>query len=254
MVTSNELDGRRSIADVALVAAGGVGAGMVAAYWGIGGVASRRVRPFASSWVVSQVPTRRPAVALTFDDGPDPEFTARITEALGAARATFFVLGARTRAWPSLVRETFAAGHEIASHGDDHTHLWTLSPRATLRDLHAGHRAVCDAIGQPPTAYRPPHGLFNLAAWVGAPRLGMRRTLWSLSSRDFADGMTAEAVAARVLDGVRPGSVVLMHDSADGEDRPARTLAALPVVLEGLRARGLEPVTLGELLSGAGAR
>ena len=77
MEISNRLEGRRSLADVALVAAGGVGAGMAAAYWGIGGVASRPVRPFASPFVVSQVRTRRPAVALTFDDGPDPNFTAR---------------------------------------------------------------------------------------------------------------------------------------------------------------------------------
>ena len=150
------------------------------------------------------------------------------------------------------MRDTFAAGHEIASHGDDHTHLWKLSPMATMRDLRAGRRAIYDVIGQPPTAYRPPYGLFNLAAWVGAPRLGMRRTLWSLSSRDWADEATTESIAASVLDGVRPGSIVLMHDSADAELRPAWTLAALPVVVEGLRARGLEAVTLSELLASVG--
>jgi peptidoglycan/xylan/chitin deacetylase (PgdA/CDA1 family) len=222
---------------------------MVGSYWGIGAVATQRGRRLASPFVVSSVATQRPAVALTFDDGPDARHTRGVVDALGASRATFFVLGNRTRQWPSIVRETAEAGHEIASHGYDHTHLWKLSPSQTMQDLRDGRQAIIDATGRPPAAYRPPHGLFNLSAWIGAEKLGMRRTLWSASARDWADDASPESITARALAGARAGAVILMHDGGGSSDRAEKTVQAVPAILAGLRQLGLEAVTLTELLA-----
>jgi peptidoglycan/xylan/chitin deacetylase (PgdA/CDA1 family) len=93
--------------------------------------------------------------------------------------------------------------------------------------------------------------LFNLAAWIEAPRLGMRRTLWSASARDWEEGATPESITSRILDGAVPGAILLMHDSGGWPGRPARTLAAIPAILEGLGERGLQPVTLSRLISSA---
>ncbi len=226
--------------------------GAVSSYWAIGAVASRPGRRVARRAVVCEVPTRRGQIALTFDDGPDPEYTEKVVDALGPARATFFVLGRNARRHPELVRATASVGHEIASHGFGHERLTRLTPRRTIADLEAGRDAVVEATqGMPPRYYRPPHGLFNLAAWCAAPRLGMARALWSISSRDWADAATPESIATRVLDAAAPGKVVLMHDAGGRSGRAAVTVRAIPLILEGLRGRGLEPVTLTELIDKA---
>jgi peptidoglycan/xylan/chitin deacetylase (PgdA/CDA1 family) len=90
--------------------------------------------------------------------------------------------------------------------------------------------------------------MFNLAAWVAAPRLGMRRTLWSKWARDWERRASPRLITTRILAGARPGAILLLHD-ADGSDQaPERTLRALPWILEGLRDRGLTPVTLSDLV------
>ena len=224
-------------------------AGLVGSYWAVGAVATQRGRRIATSLVVSRVATERPAVALTFDDGPHERHTRRVVDALGASRATFFVLGNRTRQWPSIVRETMEAGHEIASHGYDHTHLWKLSPSQTMQDLRRARQAIMDATGRRPAAYRPPHGMFNLSAWIGAQKLEMRRTLWSASARDWAHDASPESITANALAGARAGAVILLHDGGGSDDRAEKTVQALPALLDGLRQRGLEAVTLAELLA-----
>jgi peptidoglycan/xylan/chitin deacetylase (PgdA/CDA1 family) len=228
--------------------------GAAASYWLIGGVASRPGRRLARKHVVARVRTRQPHIALTFDDGPDPVYTQLVVDALGAggAAATFFVLGANARLHPHIVRHSLSAGHEIASHGFAHDRLTRLTPRRTVGDLRAASTAIVDATaGVAPRFYRPPHGLFNLAAWHAAPRLGMERALWSRSARDWAVGETPDSVARRVLDGVGAGEVVLLHDAGGFDGRAAVTADALPLILAGLRRKGLIPVTLSQLVDRA---
>ena len=229
-------------------AAGVAVAAAVSSYWAIAAVASKPARRVTHGLVVSRVRTGLDRVALTFDDGPDPRFTPQVMDALGDVRATFFVLGRQVREFPSVVRAAHEAGHEIASHGFGHERLTRLTPRRTLSDLRDGRDAVAEAIGVAPRFYRPPHGLFNLVAWYASPRLGMRRTLWSTSARDWSPGATPESVAERVLEAAAPGQVVLMHDAGGHDGRAAVTVAAIPLILDGLRRRGLQPVTLSELV------
>jgi peptidoglycan-N-acetylglucosamine deacetylase len=218
-------------------------------YWGIGLAASRSGRRLMNGALVWRGPQDRPAVALTFDDGPHPLYTEQFVEALDGERATFFALGGAVRRWPEVARLVSESGHEVACHGDTHRRLTRLSPWSTVAEVRRGRDAVAEITGRAPRFFRPANGLFNLAAWLAVPGLGMRRALWSLSSRDWERDATPASIAGRVLGAVGPGAIVVMHDAGGWDDRPARTLQALPRIVEGLRARGLAMVTMSELTS-----
>ncbi|MGZ6792336.1 MAG: polysaccharide deacetylase family protein, partial [Mycobacteriales bacterium] len=190
-------------------------------YWGVGAVAAAPARRATRDLVVSRVRTSRPEVALTFDDGPDPEWTLRIADALDGAPATFFVLGEQTRRHPEVVAELVRRGHEVACHGDRHRRLTRLSPRETVADLRAAHAAVLSAAGTAPAFFRPPHGLLNLAACWESARLAMRPALWSTSSGDWRPDATVDGVCRQVVGTAVPGSVVLLHDGGGRPGRPA---------------------------------
>ncbi|MDA8145686.1 MAG: polysaccharide deacetylase family protein [Thermaerobacter sp.] len=196
---------------------------------------------------------RGSGVALTFDDGPHPEFTPRVIELLGElkVRATFFLVGARVAAAPELVRRLSAAGHELANHGFGHRHAWTMGPWATRADIARGRAAILDATGREPAFYRPPWGFCNLTTRFAAG--GQRLALWSVAPGDWLARRPAAELTRRTLDGCTPGAVVLLHDAPWGTRRADALLEALPFIVAGLRERGLEPVPLGELAPEVGA-
>ncbi len=238
--------------EIALLAGGGP-AILSAAYWGVGSAVTGPGRRLLDRWVLSRVETEAPIVALTFDDGPDPNYCERFIEGLAQARATFFVLGEKVRRWPELARSLTHAGHEVACHGDTHRSLARLGPRSTTSALRRARSAIAEAIGTAPSFYRPAYGAFNLPAWIEAPRLGMRRTLWTAWARDWEDSATPESIAARILRAAKPGAILLLHDADGSPGAPDRTLRALPAILGGLASRGLVPVTLSDLAGAAAA-
>jgi len=225
-----------------------------AAYWGVGLAASPPGLLCLNGPVLCRARTRAPLVALTFDDGPDPAYVPRFLKALGDARATFFVLGEKVRRHPDLVRALADAGHEVACHGDNHRNLGTMMPRATVDSLRRCRDAIAEALGRPPAFYRPAYGQFNLAGWLAAPRLGMRRTLWSGWAKDWAADATPGLIAERTLNAAKPGAIHLLHDAEGAPGAPDRTLAALPGILAGLEERLLRSVTLGDLIASPRAR
>jgi peptidoglycan/xylan/chitin deacetylase (PgdA/CDA1 family) len=220
-----------------------------AAYWGVGLAASPPGLLCLNGPVLCRARTHEPLVSLTFDDGPDPLHLPRFLRALGAARATFFVLGGKARRHPDLVRSIVAAGHEVACHGDSHRNLGAMLPRATVESLRRSRDSIAGILGRPPAFYRPAYGQFNLAGWLAAPRLGMRRTLWSGWAKDWAKSATPALIASRTLRAARPGAIHLLHDAEGAPGAPDRTLAALPAILLGLEAKGLRSVTLSDLLA-----
>ncbi|GHJ16911.1 MULTISPECIES: polysaccharide deacetylase family protein [unclassified Micromonospora] len=188
-------------------------------------------------------------VALTFDDGPDPESTPHFLDVLAAhrVRATFFVLGVMLRRRPDLGRRLVAAGHEVALHGWAHDNLLLRGPAGTVRDLTRAYDLVVDVTGRPPAFLRPPYGVLTGAALVAARRLRLRPVLWSCWGRDWTTSATGDGVRRRVLAGLRGGGTVLLHDSscaaAPGAWRAG--LAALPGLLAECRHRGWKVGPLG---------
>jgi peptidoglycan/xylan/chitin deacetylase (PgdA/CDA1 family) len=191
------------------------------------------------------------AVALTFDDGPQPRGTPAVLDALAAAgvRATFFLVGEQVGRHPALAAEIVAAGHAVGFHGGRHRSLLRLPPRALARDLDAGADVLASVLGLAPSLHRPPLGIYSWPALAAVRARGWTPVLWSRWGRDWTRRATAESVARRAAQGVRDGDVLLLHD-ADTYSAPGcwkATVAALPRVLEQIAAAGLR----AEPLSGA---
>jgi peptidoglycan-N-acetylglucosamine deacetylase len=183
------------------------------------------------------------SVAVTFDDGPHPDGTPAVLDALDALgwRATFFVLGEQARRYPQIVQETARRGHVVALHGDSHRYLTGRSPGAAVRDLRRGRDTIAELLGEPPQWWRPPYGVLSGPSLAGALALGMRPVLWSSWGRDWRAGATPAGVVADLLAGRIDGGTLLLHDSdlmsAPGSWRT--TVAALPMLGEKLSGRGL---------------
>jgi peptidoglycan/xylan/chitin deacetylase (PgdA/CDA1 family) len=187
-------------------------------------------------------------VALTFDDGPHPEGTPAVLEALAArgATATFFVVGEQVRRRPELVRRIVAAGHELALHGDRHVLLLRRRPAELAADFDRALATVADAAGLEPRLYRPPYGVFSPWALREVRRRGWRPLLWSAWGRDWERRATPASIARRAARGLAPGEVVLLHDSDaySSADSWRRTAASLPSLLDAAASRSLSCVSV----------
>jgi len=181
------------------------------------------------------------AVALTFDDGPNPDATPRILDALGqrGVHATFFVLGRHADRWPELVARIAAEGHAIGNHGWHHRKLHLKSPAYVRDDLARGTSSIEKASGVHPRLFRAPHGFRSpWVTWI-ARSLGQRTVGWSLGVWD-TDLPGADVIAERTVEGARPGSILLPHDG-DGYDingDRTQTAEAVPMIVDRLHERG----------------
>jgi peptidoglycan/xylan/chitin deacetylase (PgdA/CDA1 family) len=197
--------------------------------------------------VLGELPRDGRRVSLTFDDGPNPEATPRILDALAKhnVKATFFILGTHAERWPELVHRVLSEGHQIGNHGYFHRKLHLKSPAYVKRDIILGKRAIERAGAPAPKFFRAPHGFRS--PWVTsiASSLGERTIGWSLGVWD-SDRPGVQAIVDRTLHGARPGSILLLHDgdgyNANGDRM--QTAKAVPQIITGLRDRGFEFVTL----------
>lgn len=210
----------------------------------------------ASSSVLYPTVTRGPKqgnkIALTFDDGPDPEVTPAVLDVLRqhGVRSTFFTIGRLLEQQPLLAQRIAAEGHELGNHSWQHSRWQNFfSARRHAADMERSERAIAKITGANTTPlFRPPVGLKSPELARAAHPRGIVMVAWSLHSRDTR---TADPVriADRVLRRIMPGDIVLMHDGHDlpGRHRPA-CAAALALILTGLKAKGLLPVPVSELL------
>jgi len=195
-------------------------------------------------------------VVLTFDDGPHPEGTPAVLEALGDAPAVFFLVGEQVERHPALAAELAAAGHEVALHGHRHRNQMRVGPRALADDLRRAVDAIGSATNRAPVLYRPPYGIFTPAGLALTRRAGWTPLLWSRWGRDWRARTTPEEIARLATRDLSAGDVVLLHD-ADWYSQPGshrRTAAALPRVLEEIERRGLYPTGSGSAASTERAR
>jgi peptidoglycan-N-acetylglucosamine deacetylase len=194
----------------------------------------------------------RRELALTIDDGPDPEVTPRVLDLLDAAgaRASFFCIGRRARLHPALCREIVARGHRVENHGDAHSNAFSLfGPRRMRADVAAAQATLSDITGQAPLFFRPTAGLRNPFLEPVLAALGLRLAAWTRRPYDTRDGRPSQ-VLQRLLRNLGPGDILLMHDghaALTPEGQPV-ILATLPILLQTLRERSLHPVTLQQSL------
>jgi peptidoglycan/xylan/chitin deacetylase (PgdA/CDA1 family) len=182
-------------------------------------------------------------IALTFDDGPD-HLTPRYLEALDrlGVPATFFVCGTRAERHPDLVREYLRRGHQLASHGYDHTRFTRLTRHQLLEQCaRTDHAIGGQASGRP--WVRPPHGSIDTRSLLALRTAGYLVALWSLDSQDYTDRAPFKLVERCSPTAVSPGDVLLFHEGQDW------TLAALPAIVPRLHAEGYECVTMHDLFA-----
>jgi peptidoglycan/xylan/chitin deacetylase (PgdA/CDA1 family) len=183
-------------------------------------------------------------VALTFDDGPHPQGTVAMLEALRehGTRATFFLVGEQVARHPGLAAELAAAGHGVALHCDRHRNMLRLTARQVSDDIERARERIVAATGVAPELHRAPYGLYSASGLRAVRRHGLRPLLWTHSGRDWSAAATAESIARKVTRGLGPGSIVLLHDSDaySSEGSWRRTAVALPRVLDRIAAAGLE--------------
>jgi peptidoglycan/xylan/chitin deacetylase (PgdA/CDA1 family) len=188
-------------------------------------------------------PRGKGRVALTFDDGPGP-YTAQVLAELRSlhVRATFFVVGHNARVSPGIVQALRAAGMVVGNHSWSHPDLTKLSLAKQRVQLRRTQDLLERTIGQRPRFFRPPAWAWNRSTARAVAEEGMIGVLFSVDTRDWSrPGVTAIVRQALTA---HDGQIIALHDA--GGDRE-QTVQALPLIVKGLRARGLEPVTLDEL-------
>jgi peptidoglycan/xylan/chitin deacetylase (PgdA/CDA1 family) len=218
-----------------------------------GRVVDERWSASPSPYLVRRAGSASGAVALTFDDGPDPRFTPQVLDVLAREQvpATFFVIGTRAAASPALLARIGAEGHEIGNHTFSHPDVDTIGELRLRSELESTTQIVASIIGRRPLLYRPPsladvepRTAAGAAAFARAGSLGYLVVDADVDPRDWSQSRSGAIVDATIAQ-AEHGGVILLHDG--GGDRSA-TVEALPAIIAGLRARGLRFVALSELV------
>jgi peptidoglycan/xylan/chitin deacetylase (PgdA/CDA1 family) len=193
----------------------------------------------------SSVPLSQPFIAMTFDDGPHPSNTPRLLDLLKQRniKATFFVVGSNSKAYPQILRRITAEGHEIANHTWTHANITTLSTDALRKELRDSCDAIVKAAGVTPTLFRPPYGATNASIKsLIKTEFGYPSIIWSVDPEDWKRP-GVQVVADRLVAGARPGAILLAHDI----HKP--TIDAMPSALDRLLAKGFRFVTVSQLIA-----
>ncbi|MDP1774719.1 MAG: polysaccharide deacetylase family protein [Methylobacter sp.] len=206
-----------------------------------------------SNWnALPEASASRGEIAITIDDGPDPEVTPTVLDLLDRhdVKATFFCIGEKARRHPDLCREIADRGHAVENHSMHHRHHFSfLLLGGYFSELAAAQETLASITGIRPSFFRAPAGLRNPLLDPVLSRLGLQLASWTRRGFDTAE-KDPQIVLAKLLDGLKAGDILLLHDG-----NAARTATGVPVILEVLpslldavAAAKLRPVTLREAL------
>jgi len=170
-----------------------------------------------------------PGVALTFDDGPDPEYTPQILKVLEKYHvcATFFMVAEKAKKYPGLVQQVKDGGHLIGVHSLNHKYAWFTSPWRTSREWTESVRILEQLSEREITLMRPPWGTFNLMTWWWLKQHKMRAVLWNAEGHDWEARRSPEEITERILGSINEGTIVVMHDSGGELGARENSLIAL---------------------------
>lgn len=192
-------------------------------------------------WLVH---TQRKLIALTFDDGPYPFYTPLLLHVLDRSHvhATFFCVGRSAQEFPDLMDRIIESGDDVGNHTFNHIKLSGLSATQIADQLIEADAILASFVGHRIDLFRPPHGRYDRRVIEVATAMGYRTILWSDSPEDYKD-ISPTVEVERVMQQARPGAIVLLHSGQ------FRTIEALPVIIDRLRAQGYTFVTVDELLA-----
>lgn len=199
--------------------------------------------------IVNHGPVDANYVALTFDDGPKPENTTKVIDILAQknVKATFFLLGVLARKHPEALEKLIHAGHEIGNHSYSHKRMVFVTPRFARKELEKTD-AVFRAAGYTgPIHFRPPYGNKLISLPYVLKQRNQKTMMWTFSPEsDIGVNASAAEIAHYTIDKAKAGDIILLHPMYDHREEVRK---ALPEIIDGLRAKGLEPITLSKLLT-----
>jgi peptidoglycan/xylan/chitin deacetylase (PgdA/CDA1 family) len=186
---------------------------------------------------------RRREIALTIDDGPHPVYTPKLLQILkqSGVHATFFVVGEQAERYPALIRAEVAGGHAVGNHTYDHVSLVKIPPEYVATEIQACGDVLTRITGQIPRLFRPPGGEYNQGVAETVEALGYKMILYSDDPGDYAQPGTG-LIETRTLDTISNGGIILLHDGSQ------QTLEVLPKIIQRLKARGFQFVTVPQML------
>jgi len=192
-------------------------------------------------------------IALTFDDGPNEPYTSQVLSILEQyeIKATFFIIGQNARRYPEICRRIVTAGNVVGNHSYHHRKSLCLRRgKAIAREIELAHQAIYDCTGFEPKLFRPPHGFRTPWLMRTVRHLGYTVVTWDNMTGDWKANKSAEEIERNIVRRVKPGSVIVLHDGRDSRPSYDRSqmLQALPLVIEPLKKKGFDFVTIPELL------
>jgi peptidoglycan/xylan/chitin deacetylase (PgdA/CDA1 family) len=207
-----------------------------------------KVTKFHNYFGIHGVDTEEKVVALTYDDGPSPPSTNQLLDILDRyqVKATFFEIGRNIEKHPEIVPMIVARGHELANHSYSHTDMMFKPREFLLSEIEKTDKLLQElGVKQDSISFRPPFGRRCVVLSYLLSQMQKKMIMWDVNSLDYEKTLSAEDIANRVIDNVRSGSIVLMHDS--GGDR-SKTLAATQAIVKTLQSKGYAFKTVSELL------
>jgi peptidoglycan/xylan/chitin deacetylase (PgdA/CDA1 family) len=189
-------------------------------------------------------------LSITFDDGPDEEFTPQILDLLArhGQHATFFVVGDKVRRHPELARRIAAEGHELGNHTASHPwHIALWTPRRVAEELMRANQQIADVTGVTPRLFRSPAAVLSPRVARGARRAGLELVGYTIRSGDGSPVIPSSAALMVLRWGLEDGAILTLHDAAVS-GRPPVSLTVLPRLFEEMERRNLISVTVSELL------
>lgn len=191
----------------------------------------------------------RKLVALTFDDGPDNNYTSDIMDILKEYKvhATFFVVGLQVVKYPEMAKRIVDEGHTIGNHSWSHKDLTKLTSIARDEEINKTQQAIKEATGIVPELMRAPYGAISDAVLKSIHNENMKHVYWTVDTRDWAGTAVAD-MHENVLANTDVGGIILMHSFGGRRNAIAHTIKLLPSLIEDLTAKGYEFVTVDELI------
>ncbi|WP_379160308.1 polysaccharide deacetylase family protein [Paenibacillus sp. sgz5001063] len=196
--------------------------------------------------------TGRSEFALTFDDGPDAQYTPILLDLLKryGAKATFFVVGSHAEQNPEIIKRMHEEGHLIGIHNYVHKTNWLMRPHTVKRQIQLTDEIIYNITGERSTYYRPPWGIVNLFDF--SKRRQVQIVLWSAMFGDWKEKLGADRLTEKLISKLNPGEVMLLHDCGTtlGADpkAPEHMLIALERMLQEAERRGLRSIRIDEMI------
>ncbi len=211
-------------------------------------------RPTVNIYSTARLKTKKKVIALTFDDGPDPISTPKILELLTKEKikASFFVVGKNVEKHPEILKETFKRGHLIANHSYNHRYFVFSRKYQLLANLDKTSGLIDNVINKQPKIYRPPYGLRLWWLAKAVHEAGYNLVTWDNMTLDYW-GMSAASIKRNILNKVKPGGVIVMHDGHEGLARSNNhVVEALSEIISELKKNGYKFARIDELFNISG--